>query len=403
MLCLFTACGQTEKEEEPVPVSISLAGMKTDFEYGERFTTAGLVVTVTLSDGSVKTANVGEYECDSSQYNAAAVGSYTIIVKLKGVEVSAPYTVTVSKKSGGGGTVEEPQEQPLDVWILAGQSNAAGYSNLNGVVTNGSGTYRDALAAEDARNTNGYDVLYCGAVDILASQGLPSVTVRSVSMGLGKSAEYIGPESGMANVLSEDAAIIKFAVGGTFLCDFEGITDPTQRYGNWASPSMTQKAREEGKTIHENNGLLYDRFLETVRRSKRALEDLGYTLHIRGIAWMQGEADDATAAFAAEYEEDLTLFLGDLRSDIAEIMGDITGEGYAIKIGKISPSGSYGGYITQVRAAQDAVAAAMTNVVTVETEDLRIVSPGGTILGTDLYHFNPLDMYELGKRFILTE
>ena len=26
VLCLFTACGQTEKEE-PVPVSISLAGM----------------------------------------------------------------------------------------------------------------------------------------------------------------------------------------------------------------------------------------------------------------------------------------------------------------------------------------------------------------------------------------
>ncbi len=100
--CLFAACAD-DKPEKPAatPTKITLSGMKTRFDYGEEFSSDGLVVTVALSDDTAYTAKNREYICDSSQYKANVAGEYTITVKLKNTDISETYKVTVAEDQTG--------------------------------------------------------------------------------------------------------------------------------------------------------------------------------------------------------------------------------------------------------------------------------------------------------------
>lgn len=172
----------------------------------------------------------------------------------------------------------EEQMKQADVWIVAGQSNAAGWSNLTRKGIEGSHYtsyhYEEELNEIDPRNGSGYNnVLYYGSgLDQRADRDLPEMSLTSVAMKTPLQAGtsgHIGPELGMANALSSrytpdsPAVIIKNAVGGTYLCDFKGDGQQTKDYGNWASPSMTAQA-PAGTVFHKNNGLLYTRLLQTV-------------------------------------------------------------------------------------------------------------------------------------------
>lgn len=298
------------------------------------------------------------------------------------------------------------EQRQADVYILAGQSNAAGFSNLSQEMPGRGSSYREYLTDVDVRNGSGYtDVYYYGATEVRADAAMPVITLRSAQIGQGASGNYIGPELGIANVLSDSytddnpAVIFKFAVGGTYLCDFEGTAQQTKDFGNWSSPSMTEWATEQGLRLHENNGRLYERLLDVVKTGFAALRAQGYTPSVKGYAWMQGEADAVNTTLSGRYESNLEMFINDLRVDVAEFAGDEDAALRPFVIGKICPSGSYGGYISVVRAAEDAVAQKMQYVYTIDTQDLRITAEDGTLLGSDAYHFNAADMYELGKRF----
>lgn len=302
--------------------------------------------------------------------------------------------------------------KPTDVWIVAGQSNAAGYSLTTQTVhgqADAKYKYADKLTADDGRNATGYpQALYYGATDVAASAALPTIALQQVQSGLGRNPNYIGPELGMAHALSArytadaPAAIVKYAVGGTYLGDFGGAGRETQDAGNWASPTMTAKAQAAGTKLHANNGLLYTRLLTVTENGLAALRAKGYAPQVKGYIFMQGEADAGNGGFAAAYAANLETFIGDLRADVARLSGDADAAKRPFIIGKICPSGKFGGHIEVVRAAQDAVAKKLENVYTVETEDLAIYTANGTPNGTDDYHFNAWDMYTLGQRFATT-
>ena len=107
--CLLAGCGEKEKgdqgeEDVPfppaavLPSSISLSGMRTQFAYGEPFDRDGLVVTITMTDGSTRRAATSEYACDFSRYDAYTAGEYVITVKLKEYDLSQSYTVSVAQE-----------------------------------------------------------------------------------------------------------------------------------------------------------------------------------------------------------------------------------------------------------------------------------------------------------------
>lgn len=303
------------------------------------------------------------------------------------------------------------EKTPVDVYILAGQSNAVGYSNLSQAVKgqdNASYTYRDYIGGLDERNKNGYsEVLYYGAIELRADRAFPNYSIQNVRMGLGNGVNFMGPELGMAQEFSKTysasspAAILKCAVGGTYLGDWSGEGQTSKDFGSWGSPSLLAEWRESGKTLHQYAGKLYERLLETVTHGLAALKSEGYEPRIVGYLWMQGEADIEREYWYNAYEHNLTLFINDLRAAVAEIAQDEEAGAMPFVIGKIAYDFANRWAATgvdTVRAAEDAVAAKVPNVYTVETDDLHI--GGGN--GSDDYHFNPKDMYELGQRFAKT-
>ncbi len=304
---------------------------------------------------------------------------------------------------------EAPVKQ-ADLYILAGQSNAAGYSNIKQKVYGSTSvTYEQQIGQDDSRNGTGYsNVLYFGTADIAASAAMPTPALQPTKIGLGRAAGYMGPELGMAKELSKSytdenpAVIVKYAFGGTYLGDYAGTTNETKNAGNWASPSLTAKWKSEGKTIHQYNGVCYDRLLQVTRDAFTALRAQGYTPSVKGYIWMQGEADAGDPALANAYEENLTMFIDDLRSDVAEIAEDEDAANRPFVIGKICSSVRFGNNIATVRAAEDAVAAKLSGVFTFDTDEFKIHNDNGTTNGSDDYHFNAGDMYLLGQRFAQT-
>ena len=128
-MALFAGCSDPVQAPSATPESITISGMKTEFVFGDKFSATGLKVVVSYSDETTAVAPSRDYTVDSSAYDATTEGQYTIVVKLNGTDLSQSYTVSVKKTADGGSATEDPKKDvPLDMWILTGQSNAAGYS-----------------------------------------------------------------------------------------------------------------------------------------------------------------------------------------------------------------------------------------------------------------------------------
>lgn len=326
----------------------------------------------------------------------------------------------VAVSAGVVAPVYAAEEKTADIYILAGQSNAVGCSNLLQAVhgqDDASKTYESVIAADDARNQSGYDgVLYYGVTNVEAkTEFIPSASLVPVKLGQGQNAQYMGPEVGMAKILSQThtqdhpAVIIKYAAGGVFLGDYNGAFGNapylfTEQYGNWASPSVIARWKQEGKKVHKNSGLMYTRFLEVLGRGLDSVRAKGFTPVVKGYIYMQGESDAEHKELSEVYGENLKALIGDMRSDVAALTEDENAKNMPFVVGKITPT--YNGYtrwVQTLRAGQDKTARELSFVYTVETDDLPVVDmKTHETLGSDVCHFNAGDMYTLGQRFAIS-
>ncbi len=326
----------------------------------------------------------------------------------------------VAVSAGAVTPARAAEEKTADIYILAGQSNAVGCSNLLQTVhgqNDASKRYDSVIAADDARNQSGYDgVLYYGVTNVEAkTETIPSASLVPVKLGQGQNAQYMGPEVGMAKILSQThtadhpAVIIKYAAGGVFLGDYNGAFGNapylfTEQYGNWASPSVIARWKQEGKKVHRNSGLMYTRFLEVLERGLESVRAQGFKPVVKGYIWMQGESDAEHKELSEIYGTNLQALIGDMRTDVAALTEDGNAKDMPFVVGKITPT--YNGYtrwVQTLRAGQDRVARETPLVYTVETEDLPVVDmKTHETLGSDVCHFNAGDMYTLGQRFAVS-
>ncbi len=280
----------------------------------------------------------------------------------------------------------------IDVYLIAGQSNAAGYSNkgsLNGTFNN---------------------VGYAGEVDKQLNQANSGVSnianysnyLWQISAGLGRTSNHIGPEYGIAKKLNASytgntkAFIFKTAAGGTALRDLS--TSGSGTYGNWYPRSKWVSGYTPNPNSNDPTGVMYYNFVENFKTVYQNLLDNGYTPIVKGMAWMQGE-DDLGAD--SEYKNLLKAFISDIRNDLVEITGDTDLRTMPFVIGKIATSFGQSNhpYVPSFNIIQQEVANEMDGVETIETSDLIIVNQNGSINGTDMYHFNTADAVTLGERF----
>ena len=275
----------------------------------------------------------------------------------------------------------------IDVWLIAGQSNAVGFGS-------------DGLSAQtmtDKRYTEGFtNVLFYGDYESTYNPtGFVPVTV-----GLGKQSASnditVGAEIGIASAVGDGSrmnAVIKHAVGGTYLYPTTDGT-VTAEHGTWTSPSYIEKYGVDTST--NKIGDLYTGFMSTVEEGLAMLVAEGYTPVIKGIWWMQGEAETPYESRANAYRELLTTLISDMRADLSEISGTDLSE-LPFVMGKITrnpdPQYTQHKYVDTVNAAQLAVVSSVRNTFIVDTSGLKQL---------DGWHFSAEAQKWIGEQFVNT-
>ena len=77
-------------------VAIKVSGAKVDFAFGESFTSEGISVTATMSDGSEKSLTNEDFTVTIEDFNSMKVGTYQATVQVKNSDLSESYSVSVS-------------------------------------------------------------------------------------------------------------------------------------------------------------------------------------------------------------------------------------------------------------------------------------------------------------------
>lgn len=282
---------------------------------------------------------------------------------------------------------EQPLK-PLDMYLIAGQSNAAGYTTHKGEKT------------ETFENVG-----YAGETDKNRTTGMAPQSYLtfgsfrwSVSAGLGSYPAWMGPEYGMAKAFNDlyaeqdqtKAFIFKSAAGNTSVRPLE------YQFGNWYPRSGWSSEYKPGPETSKS--FQYYSFIENFKTVYGELVANGYSPKVRGLAWMQGESD---VGYETSYEKLIKKLIADFREDLSAITGDETLLEMPFVMGKIGIFASYDSRpaVLKFNEVQDKVAAELKNVSTVSTSDLILIDKDGKIHGTDAYHFNANDMETLGMRF----
>jgi len=201
-------------------------------------------------------------------------------------------------------------QSPVQVFILAGQSNMEGKGQVAGVST--PGTLENMVATDPANFgqlvSSGTDNWITRSDVSMYSTTGPGNSVKSggLTVGYGSSSNQIGPELGfgweMGELYGEDVLVIKTAWGGKSLAvDFR-------------PPSAAQKRGGE-------TGEYYNKMLEEV---DNALSNIGSYVpgysgqgyEIKGFGWHQGWNDRINGTFVAEYEQNMVDFINDVRFDL---------------------------------------------------------------------------------------
>ncbi len=292
-----------------------------------------------------------------------------------------------------GFSARAEESKAIDLYIVAGQSNAVGYSTAS-TLTSPIETYENVWYMGDVQRSRSLDVRFNGDMTNIKKYR------RSVTIGYGANYSCLGPEYGMARVLdgyytgSTKAFIVKSGAGDTSLRNIG--QNGSGEFGNWYPPSLWGTDQVDGTV--SAMGIQYYNLIENFRMVYTTLVENGYTPKVRGFAWMQGCADIYNSA---SYEMLLTTFITDVRADLVEITGDESLYQMPFVIGEIAVSYAehYNPSAVAMNAIQRTVASKMEAVYTVPTADLIIVRADGSYSGADPWHFSGEDMQTLGMRF----
>ena len=287
-------------------------------------------------------------------------------------------------------------DKTVNVWLIAGQSNAMGMAEVKNYPSD------EAYAGYKTLLTNGSsNVWYMATTD---------TQFKPTRFG----ASWAGPEIGIATALDSNGemnAVIKVAWGNTSLYN-NTSSDQSKTYGTWTPPTYIKNHNIDTET--NKVGDLYLTFMKKIALGVSDLRDRGYTPVLKGIWYMQGEADTFSATPANAYEELLETLIYDMRADIGEITGADCSElpfvyGRVLRKDGINPDtgASYMDstpYVPRVQEAQDAVNAKNIKNVFMINTTTDLVDP---VTGEhripyqqDGWHYDTISQQMIGEKFV---
>jgi hypothetical protein len=282
----------------------------------------------------------------------------------------------------GGTLAEEPRAAtrtrgtdinwPVKVFIVAGQSNAAGYNHIR--------EYKQGQAAFPKALRNQPDILFWLAGGPDQKQTDAWSTLRVAESG------SFGPEISFANDLAaatpdEQIAIIKCAMGGTGIARSVDYSDYIPAIKGFNDRGKSWHPPAEGREA----GILYQRLINNVRDALAVLDRRHTEWELAACLWMQGEHEAGISRRMAEdYDKLLVEFTSAVRRDLKVpslpfVIGEVNSHKWA--------------YGDVVRIKQAKVCQEDRNAVLVKTTDLSRKGSGGAS------HFDADGMLELGSRF----
>lgn len=310
-------------------------------------------------------------------------------------------------------TAEEAATREIDIFILAGQSNASGSTPFAGVPVEeqDKNQYKNVRYYYHRTQTDG---------KIMQNE----VGLKAVKQGFGANANYVGPELGMARVLNplyptsdRKAVIFKSAVGASSLLQHEDATgtlvgnataEVAERFytrGSWYPEALQS---EEVKALGENRptGYLTREFRRDFRDFYEKLLKAGYkteNIHVISISWMQGESDRGRPAV---YSEAMGLFMTEMRG----IVSEITGEDYSLLpfiIGEVSrtataPTAEQVEKNSRFILMQDMLPTLYPAVAVIPTGEIdmtRMTDDGIEYIAADGIHWAYPDILKVGELF----
>ena len=251
-----------------------------------------------------------------------------------------------------------------------------------------------SIANSDDRFVNGFDnVFYYGSQERWNGQNL-GLGFKPLTLGMGVASDRSGAEIGIASAIADNGemnAIIKCAWGATHLYPDTNY-DISLQQGTWTSPSYIENNNVD-MSKNELIGNMYRRFEDTLSDGLTLLIEDGYTPVIKGVWWMQGEAEMFTLEMASAYRELYKTLINDTRNTLSETTGyDCSNVPFICGLPKWntknSPAPVYQG---MVRTAMETVAGELTNVGYVDCMPLN---------QHDDWHFDAAGQKYLGEEFI---
>jgi len=230
------------------------------------------------------------------------------------------------------------------VYILAGQSNMVGLG------------INESLSPENSAPVSGASIYDRAMIDPNphTNQWLP------LGPGFGETDDMFGPELAFGRRMREKfpgrrLAIIKMAEGATRLFD------------RWKAPT----------------GDLYQLLLSETYEQLQVLACQGQP-QVAGFIWMQGEADAVEQGAAQDYQQNLTQFILELRTDL--------GNAHTPMVAGLISTDAGWPYADLVRRATVQVSDCLDRMDVVETDDLPVS-------GAARAHYTSDGYITLGERF----
>ena len=291
---------------------------------------------VTESDGS-KTYVIQDENVAYIGLNYLGVYSDNPIAKIYVVHLEGVFNYFMIEKKVQqqiDESIKVADYSSIDVYIIAGQSNADGRGYIN-----------QLEAAYKRRYTIPY--LWQNRINNIENIYSPTSTLQ----------DRFGVELSIAGELefrNTNAIILKRAIGGIPLY-------PLSRY------SYCWK-------IGESNSMYP--LLKTMIDTVKEIND-GKTINWKFV-WLQGETDAEHQEAAAAYQQNMEELISQLKTD--------TSESIKIAIGKLKES-TYGDYIAEVNQAFENIASSDVNVTVVDTDSLQLY---------DAYHYTTDSFNKLG-------
>ncbi|WP_440875648.1 sialate O-acetylesterase [Thalassotalea sp. PLHSN55] len=308
------------------------------------------------------------YSSDTNSYNVIAqINAKTSIINL------LLLVFMLSCLSGCIVGFNSKTKPPINIVLLAGQSNMAGAGNYN------------ALSVDTIKRIKAIQDRVTISVDNSPLQPL-SYTYSDHHLKKYGFGETFGPELYMALTLAEQNpkqhyVFIKTAVGGTSL------------QGAW-NPNWSQEKANTAEKGHKQQLKLFSQHINQTKQVLAQLEKNQQRYKISALVWLQGENDAARELRARHYHDNLTALISAYRHKLKT-------PNLTVLIGQINSTyGNFPQGPAMVRNAQKQAAETDSNVYLITTSTNSTWQDFPKHI--DNVHYNTQGQTRLGKVFANT-